>query len=83
MRFSAGWVFCGICVLLVIINLSIVVITVVKGSIMKYKKKRWLKHHGLKELPESVFKPEPVKEIEADEVVFNEPDETIIPKVSF
>ena len=52
-RFGAGWIFVGICALLVVINMTVVIINVVKIASMTYKKKRWMKHYGLKSLPES------------------------------
>ena len=45
----------GICAVLVVANMTVVVVNVVKVGIQKYKKRRWMKYHGLDKLPESKF----------------------------
>jgi hypothetical protein len=81
-RFGAGWIFVGACALLVLMNMTFVMVNIMKIAILKYKRRRFMKYHGLKELPktklEPMIKEEP--ELKAEEVVF--PERTV-PKVTF
>lgn len=84
-RFSAGWVFVGICILMVMVNLTIVGTTAVKAGILRYRKYKYMKYYGLKEVPESKLKAaedekDKVKELKPEDIVFPDPPP---PKISF
>jgi len=76
-RFSAGWVFVGICIIMVLVNLTIVGISAVKIGILRYRKYKFMKFYGLTEEPKSKLK---AAEEEKDKVIELKPEDIVFPE---